>query len=283
MCEEHRPNADAVARVAPRPLGDTAVEPVALEPVDRVQLTTVVDNLSDMLLLDEGPAKRFGVLSLAAMPKIPEWLFEQGETVEGLRAEHGFSMLVTIERGDRRARLVFDAGMTPNTMIDNMRRLGVDPGDVEVVVLSHGHFDHTTGLDGFVRTVGRPNIPVVIHPGLWTRRRLAIPGLEPVEIPTMSKRALVHAGFEVVEEREPSLLFDHSVLITGEVARTTSFEQGMPFHEARRGHGWEPDPLHPRRPGPNREPPRRRARGSDRLRPCRHHQHRPPRPAAHGR
>ena len=45
MCEEHRPNADAVARVAPRPLGDTAVEPVALEPVDRVQLTTVVDNL----------------------------------------------------------------------------------------------------------------------------------------------------------------------------------------------------------------------------------------------
>lgn len=243
MCEEPRPSDEAVARVTPHPVGEAAVEPVALEPVDRVRLTTLVDNLSDMLLLDQGPAKRFGVLSLARMARIPESLFEQGETVEGLHAEHGFSMLVTVERGDRRTHIVFDTGMTPDGMTDNMRRLGLDAGDVEVVVLSHGHFDHTTGLDGFVRAVGRPNIPVVIHPGLWTRRRLNIPGIEPIEIPTMSKRALIGAGFEIIEQREPSLLFDHSILITGEVARTTDFETGMPFHEAHRDHGWEPDPL----------------------------------------
>jgi 7,8-dihydropterin-6-yl-methyl-4-(beta-D-ribofuranosyl)aminobenzene 5'-phosphate synthase len=224
-------------------VGELAAEAVALEPVDRVVLTTLVDNLSDMLLLDQGPAKRFGVLSLATMGRIPEPLFEQGETVEGLHAEHGFSMLVTVERGDRRTHIVFDTGMTPDGMIGNMRRLGVDAGDVEVVVLSHGHFDHTTGLDGFVRAVGRPNIPVVIHPGLWARRRLNIPGIDPVEIPTMSRHALLGAGFEIIEQREPSLLFDRSVLITGEVARTTSFETGMPFHEAHHDHGWEPDPL----------------------------------------
>ncbi len=224
-------------------MGEVAPEPIALEPVDRVQLTTLVDNVSDMLLMDQGPAKRVGPTSLASMPRIAEPLFEQGETVDGLHAEHGFSMLVTVERGDRRTHIVFDTGMTPNGMIDNMRRLGVDAGDVEVVVLSHGHFDHTTGLDGFVRAVGRPNIPVVIHPALWTRRRLNIPGIEPIEIPTMSKHALAGAGFEIVEQREPSLLFDRSVLITGEVARTTSFESGMPFHEAHHEHGWEADPL----------------------------------------
>jgi 7,8-dihydropterin-6-yl-methyl-4-(beta-D-ribofuranosyl)aminobenzene 5'-phosphate synthase len=243
MCEEPRPSDEAVARITPHPVGEAAVEPIALEPVDRVRLTTLVDNLSDMLLLDQGPAKRFGVLSLARMARIPESLFEQGETVEGLHAEHGFSMLVTVERGDRRTHIVFDTGMTPDGMTDNMRRLGLDAGDVEVVVLSHGHFDHTTGLDGFVRAVGRPNIPVVIHPRLWTRRRLNIPGIEPIEIPTMSRRALVGAGFEIIEQREPSLLFDNAILITGEVARTTDFETGMPFHEAHRDHGWEPDPL----------------------------------------
>jgi 7,8-dihydropterin-6-yl-methyl-4-(beta-D-ribofuranosyl)aminobenzene 5'-phosphate synthase len=36
---------------------------------------------------------------------------------------------------------------------------------------------------------------------------------------------------------------DGSILITGEVDRTTDFETGMPFHEARGPHGWEPDPL----------------------------------------
>jgi 7,8-dihydropterin-6-yl-methyl-4-(beta-D-ribofuranosyl)aminobenzene 5'-phosphate synthase len=243
MCDEPRASADAVARVAPRPLGDVEVEPIALEPVDRVVLTTLVDNLSDALLMDHGPAKRTGLLAMAGMPQLPEPLFEEGKTVDGLQAEHGFSMLVTVERGDRRRHILFDTGMTPDGMVGNMRRLGIDAADVEVVVLSHGHFDHTTGLDGLVRTVGRRNLPVVVHPGLWTRRRLNIPGVEPVELPTLSKRALAGAGFEVIEHEEPSLLFDGSVLITGEVARTTDFETGMPFHEAHHDHGWEPDPL----------------------------------------
>ena len=47
----------------------------------------------------------------------------------------------------------------------------------------------------------------------------------------------------MIERRQPSLLLDGSVLITGEVDRTTDFETGMPFHESRRGPGWEPDPL----------------------------------------
>lgn len=243
MCDEHQPSDASIARVTPRPLGDLDPEPVRLEPADAVTLTTLVDNFSDMLLLDQGPARRVGVSATSRLPRIPEPLYEQGEAVEGLHAEHGFSMLVTVHKGAERSHVVFDTGMTPDGMAGNMRRLGVEAGDVEVVVLSHGHFDHTTGLDGFVRAVGRPNIPVVVHPLLWTRRRLAIPGIEPIEIPTMSKRALEGAGFEVVEARTPSLLFRNSVLITGEVARTTGFESGMPFHEADFGHGFEPDPL----------------------------------------
>jgi 7,8-dihydropterin-6-yl-methyl-4-(beta-D-ribofuranosyl)aminobenzene 5'-phosphate synthase len=243
MCDEHHPSAAAVAQVAPRPIADVEPEPVHLEPVDAVAVTSLVDNVSDLLLLDQGPARRAGVLTMAHMPRIAEPLFEQGETVDALQAEHGFSMLVTIFKGEERSHIVFDAGMTPDAMTGNMRRLGVDPATVEVVVLSHGHFDHTTGLDGFVRAVGRPNIPVVVHPLLWTRRRLAVPGIEPIELPTMSKRALEGAGFEVAEARRPSLLFKGSVLITGEVARTTDFETGMPFHEGDFGQGWKPDPL----------------------------------------
>jgi 7,8-dihydropterin-6-yl-methyl-4-(beta-D-ribofuranosyl)aminobenzene 5'-phosphate synthase len=243
MCDEHHPSAAAVAHVAPHPPSDIDPEPVRLEPVDAVTFTSLVDNVSDLLLLDQGPARRAGVLTSSHMPRLAEPLFEQGETVDALQAEHGFSMLVTIRQGEHRSHIVFDAGMTSDTMAGNMRRLGIDPATVEVVVLSHGHSDHTTGLDGFVRAVGRPNIPVVVHPLLWTRRRLAVPGIEPIELPTLSQRALEGAGFEVVEARTPSLLFKGSVLITGEVARTTGFETGMPFHEGDFGHGWEPDPL----------------------------------------
>ena len=64
-----------------------------------------------------------------------------------------------------------------------------------------------------------------------------------VGLPTLSRSALQAEGFEVIERRQPSLLLDGSVLITGEVDRTTEFERGMPNHEAWRDGRWEPDPL----------------------------------------
>jgi 7,8-dihydropterin-6-yl-methyl-4-(beta-D-ribofuranosyl)aminobenzene 5'-phosphate synthase len=62
-------------------------------------------------------------------------------------------------------------------MIANMRRLGIAPADVEVIVLSHGHWDHVTGMEGLVRALGRTQLPVMIHPEFWYRRRVRFPGL----------------------------------------------------------------------------------------------------------
>jgi 7,8-dihydropterin-6-yl-methyl-4-(beta-D-ribofuranosyl)aminobenzene 5'-phosphate synthase len=87
-------------------------------------------------------------------------------------------------------------------------------------------------------------MPMVVHPLVWTRRRMALPGRGPEEWPTLSKRALTGEGFEVIERRQPSLLLNGSVLITGEIDRTTDFEHGMPpAHQRWWGSAWEPDPL----------------------------------------
>jgi 7,8-dihydropterin-6-yl-methyl-4-(beta-D-ribofuranosyl)aminobenzene 5'-phosphate synthase len=84
---------------------------------------------------------------------------------------------------------------------------------------------------------------VMIHPEFWAKRRIAIPGREPFELPPTSRGALEGAGFDIVEDAMPSFLLDGSVLLTGEVDRTTSFETGMPIHQALHGDTWEPDPL----------------------------------------
>ena len=139
--------------------------------------------------------------------------------------------------------MLFDAGRTPDGLAENMRRLDLSPGDIDIIVLSHGHWDHVTGIDGLVRRLGSASMPVLIHPEFWTRRRLAFPGRDAVELPTTSKAALQGAGFEIVEQRQPSFLLDGSLLVTGEVDRTTEFERGFPRHEAHRHGGWEPDPL----------------------------------------
>ncbi len=46
-----------------------------------------------------------------------------------------------------------------------------------------------------------------------------------------------------MEDRQPSFLLDGSVLVTGEVDRTTPFETGFTGHEAHAHDSWEPDPL----------------------------------------
>jgi 7,8-dihydropterin-6-yl-methyl-4-(beta-D-ribofuranosyl)aminobenzene 5'-phosphate synthase len=162
---------------------------------------------------------------------------------DALIAEPGFSALVRVERDGRERTLLFDTGVSPTGMVENMRRLGLSLGDVEVIVLSHGHWDHVTGMEGVANEVGRRNLPVVIHPEFWSRRRITFPGLDPAELPSTSRPALEGAGFEIVEERRPSFLLDGSVLITGEVDRTTEFETGFKGHEAFRHGEWQADPL----------------------------------------
>jgi 7,8-dihydropterin-6-yl-methyl-4-(beta-D-ribofuranosyl)aminobenzene 5'-phosphate synthase len=128
-------------------------------------------------------------------------------------------------------------------MVDNMRRLSLAPSGIEIVVLSHGHWDHVTGMEGLVRALGRSNLPVMIHPEFWNRRRVRFPGLEPAELPSTSRSALEGMGFEIVEQRRPSFLLDGAALITGEVDRSTDFETGFLGHEAWRANDWVPDPL----------------------------------------
>ena len=215
---------------------------IALEPVDSVTITTLVDNYIDVLLMDQGPAKRMG-LPTAETPRLPAAVLEEGQTTDAPLAEHGFSVMIKLTSGHREHNVLFDTGMTPDGLVANMRRLGHSIKDIEAIVLSHGHFDHTTGMDGVVRTLGRSSLPVFLHPESWSHRRIVLPGRDPFELPTPSKSAIQGAGFDIIEEKQPSFLLDRSLLITGEVDRTTDFEKGFPIHQAKRNGAWQPDPI----------------------------------------
>lgn len=239
MCDTG--HAAGTVAVVPAEIGAFTAERIVLQPVERVSITTLVDNSCDLSATNLGPARRY---PFPAWPQVASSVHEQGSTLDGPVAEHGFSALVEVTVADGSVhRVLFDTGISPDGMVLNMRRLGITPDSIEVIVCSHGHFDHTTGLDGLARVLGRANLPVLIHPEFWSSRRIALPGRDPYLLPTVSRRALEGAGFEIIERPEPSFLFNGSVLITGEVARSTDFERGMAVHQALRDGVWRPDPL----------------------------------------
>jgi len=68
-------------------------------------------------------------------------------------------------------RFLFDTGTSPDGVLENRRRPDLDPGSIEAISGSHGHFDHTTGLGGLpVRPVGADHRRG--RPDHWVRARL---------------------------------------------------------------------------------------------------------------
>ena len=214
---------------------------IPLAPVDRVIVTTLVDNVYDLFMPNQGPAVRVGPGGTRG--RLDAATMIERSIPDQLVAEHGFSVMLDVEREGRSHRILFDLGVTPHGMVENMRRLDIDAKDVEAVVCSHGHFDHTAGLEGLAMQLGRGGLPVVIHPDFWNRRRVVLPGRDPIELPTTSRSALEGVGFEIVEDRQPSFLLGGSVLVTGEVPRVTGYEPGFPVQEAWHTDHWAPDPL----------------------------------------
>lgn len=238
MCGDHGHSAADTAWSAPRLAAGPAVDPVTLPGVDEVRVTTMVDNTFDALLASAEGVTRAPV----GAGRVAARQFAGGEAVAGLRAEHGFSALVTVRTGNADTTLLFDTGASPDGLAVNAERLGIDVGDLRGVVLSHGHFDHAGGFDGLARLRGRSGLPLTVHPAVWTRRRLELPAGQGLEMPTLSRGALEREGFEVIERQQPSLLAG-GILITGEVDRVTGFEHGMPrAHQAWDGNGWRHDP-----------------------------------------
>ncbi len=201
---------------------------VALEPVDVVDVTIVVDNFLDVLMPSTEIVQRAPLV----------WGWAERDT---LVAEHGYSLLVTVRKGDQTQSVLFDAGLGRKTAIHNLDVLGVRVNDLRAVALSHGHVDHHGGLEGMFRRIGRPRMPLVLHPDAWRDRKVVFPNGTEIHMPPPSRGDLEREGVEVVEERGPSLLLDGMVLIAGQVERITDFEKGFPLQQARTASGWEPD------------------------------------------
>jgi 7,8-dihydropterin-6-yl-methyl-4-(beta-D-ribofuranosyl)aminobenzene 5'-phosphate synthase len=206
-------------------------ERISLEPVDAANVTVLVDNYIDALLPSSEVAQR---------PQVAYEMWERER--EQLIAEHGLSLLLTIERDGRSMSLIYDAGLSREAATHNMDVLQVRLPDLRAIVMSHGHSDHHGGLEGMIRRVGSRGMPLIIHPDAWRDRKVVFPTGAELHLPPPSRQDLDREGVEVTEERQPSLLIDGTVLVTGQVERQTDFEKGFPLNYARINGGWEPDP-----------------------------------------
>ena len=203
-----------------------------LKQVDSIEVTTVMDNYVDVLLRNSPGVTR---PPLAIGGNIP---------VDALLAEHGLCLLVKVRRGEKSHCILFDCGYTRLGVPHNMQILEIDTQQIEAIVISHGHMDHTGALYPVVEGIGK-SIPVILHPeafisprffGLDDGRKLKFPQ-------TLIKEDMKSKGLEIAENKSPSLLADDMIAVTGEVERVTDFEKGLPNAFLERDGKIEPDMI----------------------------------------
>lgn len=73
-------------------------------------------------------------------------LLENTTLREDLQAEHGLSIYIETDKH----KILFDMGQT-TAFAENAAKLGVDLSQVDIAVLSHGHYDHGGGLEHFLK------------------------------------------------------------------------------------------------------------------------------------
>jgi 7,8-dihydropterin-6-yl-methyl-4-(beta-D-ribofuranosyl)aminobenzene 5'-phosphate synthase len=74
-------------------------------------------------------------------------VYDNNPYMQGLGTAWGFSALIT---GTNKT-ILFDTGGDSSLLLSNMKKLAIEPNDIDVIVLSHIHDDHTGGLTGFLQ------------------------------------------------------------------------------------------------------------------------------------
>jgi 7,8-dihydropterin-6-yl-methyl-4-(beta-D-ribofuranosyl)aminobenzene 5'-phosphate synthase len=144
-------------------------------------------------------------------------LVENTVPLSDLAGEHGFAALIDVDN----TKILLDVG-NKGTIFENSRLLGVDLKEIDSIVLSHGHYDHTGALLAVLKKTGARK--VYAHSNLFAHRLVVVGGQVVVEPGTpFNKKQLHEAGGDLIfvdffNEIYPQVFF------SGEIPRLNGFE-----------------------------------------------------------
>jgi 7,8-dihydropterin-6-yl-methyl-4-(beta-D-ribofuranosyl)aminobenzene 5'-phosphate synthase len=109
-------------------------------------------------------------------------VYDNNPYKKGLTTSWGFACVIKVAE----KTILFDTGGDSAVLLNNMQRLGIDPEEIDVVVLSHIHGDHVGGLNGFLQENNK------------------VTNYLPATFPLGFKESLKGVGVKTVEVNDPA-------------------------------------------------------------------------------
>ena len=182
--------------------------------VDKVTIWVLTDNYYDALRPDTKITKRY-----RAVPG------------KSIHAEHGLAFYVETVVNGKASACMFDYGLDPVGVVNNIGLLGLDLGKANAFGLSHGHFDHWMGAVSILKQ-NQPRIaggtPFYVGEEAFNRRYSLLPGhTEPEDLGQLRKEDIEAFGLKVVEVKNPVQIIP-GAYFTGNIERVTAYEKVPP-------------------------------------------------------
>ena len=135
---------------------------------------------------------------------------------EGLKTDWGFSCII---KGTEKT-ILFDTGTSGNILFYNIKKLNVNPKDIELIALSHNHTDHTGGLLSFLGKNNKVSvyIPASFPESFFRKVKETKAEVIPVEKPIEICKDVFLTGKIGTQIIEQSLILNTSkglIVITG--------------------------------------------------------------------
>lgn len=187
--------------------------------VDRVSIRVVVDSYQFAV----SAGKKVGPVDIQHFG----WGL-RGDKPPGrtLISEFGLSMHAESQLGSETRSLLMDFGFTPEALNNNIGLLAVDPAELDVLVLSHGHYDHFGGLVGFLQqNEGKLKAKLPFYVGgeeCFCSRQWVGPPVSG-NFGALDRQALQQANLTVTYAEGPSRVGNHA-FTTGQIG-LQSFEK----------------------------------------------------------
>jgi len=192
-----------------------AYVPLKIQEVEKLTVVVITDNYYDSVRPQPSIGQRF-----------------RAEPGTSIHAEHGLSYFIETVVNGKSSAFMFDYGLDPHGVINNMGLLDVDLSRVDALGLSHGHFDHWGGLAGILkqnRSKMRKDTPLYVGDETFAHRFSIRPGThEPIDIGQLRREEVESFGtVNIVGISNPVEVIP-GCYYTGNIERVTDYEKVPP-------------------------------------------------------
>ncbi len=184
-----------------------------MKEVDSVKITTVVENHVDFLLPNTKNATRAGLV------------FQFDPRHGPLKADNGISFHVEAHSGSAKRNILMEVGFSKGILLHNLNLLGLDPKEIDTILISHGHPDHCGTIEEVLESIGRP-ISINMHSDAFYPRYVVLADgttIGPYNYMILNRARLEQMGALFVTNRTP-MPISQGVWASGEIERKVAFE-----------------------------------------------------------